>query len=487
MVYGNKIVGIRTGESFFLQRTYLSVPSDRTVSSVQLIVKGTASVANNAALFSSSITTATSVYGQIFDNGAATGVARFQVNVPIASTHSYVVMDPGVLNTQILWTAVKFGFAQNQISLQYVVAGNNTPLSVSITAYAIVVNLQTNNVGAPISTAAQVITLVNSDLIAGALVQGVNATGSTGAGIVVAVAPTFLAFGEMGTTDFIANGSYYYEIILNISDGSQVEFENGTISTVAFNSQVSKVTTISQAGASQTNSPRFDNIINSYVDSALDVFRQLRVWDMHARRSGNDEYNLVTPYRNWNTSFVPEVYDSNDMLIPPNLVTVDYANGSFRVDGDPGYEDYFVTFRFDYFGVPTLQAFLNWTLQELNVAGAANRYVTNYSTVDAAPENWDGPLTFGVLAKAFQKLSTDSGLWNTFLIWTDGQAGQTLARETAQSYNETLNELKQGLKWGRFLARPTSQFYLFETVGFGFFMYAGSKFRELELNKMGAM
>lgn len=98
-------------------------------------------------------------------------------------------------NNDLTWTTVKRGLAQNSVTIRYVVAGNSTPLSVSVTGTAITVNVATDGGGAATSTATAVKNAVNAHATAGNLVQGANATGNDGTGVVTALSVTSLAGG----------------------------------------------------------------------------------------------------------------------------------------------------------------------------------------------------------------------------------------------------------------------------------------------------
>ncbi len=86
--------------------------------------------------------------------------------------------------------------AGNAVTVAYAVAGNNTALSVDVTASAITVNVATDGGGAATSTAAQVRDAVNGDDEAAALVTAENASGNDGTGVVTALAATPLAGGQ---------------------------------------------------------------------------------------------------------------------------------------------------------------------------------------------------------------------------------------------------------------------------------------------------
>lgn len=87
----------------------------------------------------------------------------------------------------------------NSVRVRYVVAGANTPLSVSVSGNDITVNVATNGSSAATSTAAQVATAVNGNASASALVTAENAPGNDGTGVVTALAYTSLT----GGTDYV--------------------------------------------------------------------------------------------------------------------------------------------------------------------------------------------------------------------------------------------------------------------------------------------
>jgi len=76
---------------------------------------------------------------------------------------------------KLTFTAVAPGSAGNGITINLVLAGNNTPLSITVIGLAITVNIATNGIGQDISTGQDVVDLVNSTPAAAALV---TATGT---------------------------------------------------------------------------------------------------------------------------------------------------------------------------------------------------------------------------------------------------------------------------------------------------------------------
>lgn len=101
------------------------------------------------------------------------------------------------------------------VTIAYVVAGNNTPLTVAVVGRAITVNVATDGGGAATSTAAQVRDAINSNTAAAGLVFASNAAGNDGTGVVTALAATALAGGVVkvtAATDTIGQREFHLRI-----------------------------------------------------------------------------------------------------------------------------------------------------------------------------------------------------------------------------------------------------------------------------------
>lgn len=98
-------------------------------------------------------------------------------------------------NNAIRWTAKNTGVPGNGITIDIVVAGASTPLTVDVDGNAITVNVATNSGSAATSTAAQVMAAVAEHDTASQLVSTANEGASSGAGVVVDEGPTALAGG----------------------------------------------------------------------------------------------------------------------------------------------------------------------------------------------------------------------------------------------------------------------------------------------------
>lgn len=99
----------------------------------------------------------------------------------------------GTGNAQSWFFARTPGTGGNAITIRYVVAGANTPLSVSVAGNAITVNVATNGSSAAISTAHEVNRAIDFDVNAAPLVWAYREAGSDGTGVVSAVGATALS------------------------------------------------------------------------------------------------------------------------------------------------------------------------------------------------------------------------------------------------------------------------------------------------------
>lgn len=99
-------------------------------------------------------------------------------------------------NNALTWTSNLDGVLGNKISIRLVNPNaNSQALAVSVVDQAISVSLATNGSGAITTTAAQLKTAIEANAAADALVTLANTGASTGAGVVAALATTFLAGG----------------------------------------------------------------------------------------------------------------------------------------------------------------------------------------------------------------------------------------------------------------------------------------------------
>lgn len=127
----------------------------------------------------------------------------------------------GIVGTdRIAWRAIQSGAAGNAVSVELVVSGNDTPLSVEVLGLAITVNLATDGAGDPVSTADQVVAAVVGSPEASALVTA----GTQETGIVQAAASANLS-GGMDAMDTLKvraadEGTWGARLSVQVEDGS---------------------------------------------------------------------------------------------------------------------------------------------------------------------------------------------------------------------------------------------------------------------------
>jgi hypothetical protein len=121
---------------------------------------------------------------------------------------------------RIAWRAIQPGVAGNAVSVELVVAGNDTPLSVEVLGQAVTVNLATDGAGDPVSTADQVVAAVTGTPEAAALVTA--ETQDTG---VVQTAAAANLSGGMDALDTLKvraadEGTWGDRLSVQVEDGS---------------------------------------------------------------------------------------------------------------------------------------------------------------------------------------------------------------------------------------------------------------------------
>jgi len=134
---------------------------------------------------------------------------------------AFATLTTGTASTnRITWRARNAGTIGNSVTVALVKSGNNTPLSVSVTNQAITVNLATDASGNQVSTCAQVVSAVNGNTSASALVIAT----AVDAGVVAAVAASALSGGldTMPSMMILATseGKWGNNISVETSDGT---------------------------------------------------------------------------------------------------------------------------------------------------------------------------------------------------------------------------------------------------------------------------
>ena len=256
------------------------------------------------------------------------------------------------------------------------------------------------------------------------------------------------------------------------------------------------------ADACVTVGGRASLIIDGFLDAILGDYRQLKVWDEHARRMANDPFKLRLTYEYINHFTTPEVYDGQNQLVDFSLVNFDFRNGWFSVFNDDGNQDYFCTYTFNFFPETILRMYMQQTVLNINFVGvgAGGGYLTYYTTLESTPASWDGLIALGAAALAWKRLATNGVLWRNFLIF-DGDVGEGIeapggaaamqaANDAATYYQGLFDSYAAATKFDRFVIPPTEIWEVFATTGFGSYgnigtqnQVWGSKFRGLTINK----
>lgn len=242
---------------------------------------------------------------------------------------------------------------------------------------------------------------------------------------------------------------------------------------------------MSNATPSATGKARTDRLVNAYLDTILHDFRQVRVWEEHAKRTGDDLLTLSLTYKPINElATTNEIWRFDNTRVLDTDVTWDHNNSSFTVSGDDGNQDYFATYTFTFFSNAELINLLNLTVQEVNLASDAGLHVTTYESIEDTPTYWDAPIVFGAAAKAFRRLQTETAFWHNRLIWADGTEGPNLAVASADYYQSLFDKAAVNTKRIRYLAAATDAWLIFRNVGFGFFNPNSPKFRGMVVNRL---
>jgi hypothetical protein len=126
--------------------------------------------------------------------------------IKLGAVYANVLIAPvGATNNALIFTAVQSGSQGNNITIRYADPNaSNSPISVSVSDYAITVNLATDYTGRVVSTADEVKNAINMDPAASALVTA--ASSGAGYGYVRSITPTNLRGG--------LDSQRYYEVAI---------------------------------------------------------------------------------------------------------------------------------------------------------------------------------------------------------------------------------------------------------------------------------
>lgn len=146
--------------------------------------------------------TFTAVSGDLANNAAAVQQdqdGKYVAFPLLGAIQASYTTNVGIANADLKFTALAAGNGGNSIRIRYAIAGNNTPLTVSVSTLDITINLATSAGGAATSTANQILAAVQASSPASALVTVALAPGNTGVGVpLVGFALTNLGGGTNG-------------------------------------------------------------------------------------------------------------------------------------------------------------------------------------------------------------------------------------------------------------------------------------------------
>lgn len=235
-----------------------------------------------------------------------------------------------------------------------------------------------------------------------------------------------------------------------------------------------------------TGSARKDNIIDSMLSLKLERFRQLHVHDEEINYGPNSLQSIWFP---WLVD-APLKSTRNGLKVGTDaaagsLTLNDFEFGKFDVDPvlDRG-ESLYISYYFDYFPDPVLDAFLEISVDIINAADPG----TNY-TIDNMPAKWDGAIAEQAYIMALEKLLLDDLLWKTRLIFADPDSVVGQLEAAMSGSKERLNDVVlPALKKEPYVSSPTWVYYDAIRMGGGRSSYHGQfvgygKTRGIRINR----
>jgi hypothetical protein len=185
-------------------------------------------------------------------------------------------------NNDLVFTAARGGAWGNSIQIQYLDPGGvSSTLALEVQGFLLVVTLG-RAASAIVTTAQQIMDLINSDLDAQALVSAALAAANDGTGVVTALAATSLAGGSFGTTLPAAiNG--------DATNGHYVRGNDGRVVVRAISSDGStRTVTFKRAPTLQGGVPAADEVISVPAGATVEMgpfatseFDQNRLHDLY--------------------------------------------------------------------------------------------------------------------------------------------------------------------------------------------------------------
>jgi len=227
------------------------------------------------------------VAGQSTPLSVTVSVKDITVNIATDAGVSAFLETAQGSNKDLRFTADVVGVGGNDIRVAYVTAGMLTPLSVDVSMNDITVNLETDAGGVAISTAEEIRDAVNADMDAAALVTAAFKTGQDGTGVPVAFALTNLATGAAGAATSTANQ------VLAAVNANQ-EANNLLTATLAAGSDGTSVVVAIGFTALATGSDGGSISTADQVHDALLAILEVRELITVALKTGNNGEGIVT-------------------------------------------------------------------------------------------------------------------------------------------------------------------------------------------------
>lgn len=216
----------------------------------------------------------------------------------------------------------------------------------------------------------------------------------------------------------------------------------------------------------------YNTLIDGYLTPRLMSFRQIHIHDEPADLSPEDRLTWSVTWGNWLQDAPLRVRKNGQLLASGGLSSIDYVHGTFKAGAVSTSADLKpkdtveVTYWFDYFTCPVLEAFYNAAVQIVNATAVGSN---TFYTVTTAPISWYGVLTDLAFAQCMEKMLLDYDLWRYRLLFAIGpnevETGggdivnqlQTLKTNAEERANKTMDNEK--FKCGNYLSAPTATYY----------------------------
>lgn len=219
---------------------------------------------------------------------------------------------------------------------------------------------------------------------------------------------------------------------------------------------------------------RLSSIIDNILSPRLLTFRQITLHDVPATLMP-DRQTWKVDFGNWLEDFPVELRKNGEKIGLEAVDDVDFEYGTFKIDstdvgpdGRPR-DTVEVTYQFDYFPAPVLEALVKNALMTVNTGAVGS--LTNYDYEKSfPPAQWDGVVSDIAFAMCMERLLLDYDLWKYRLIFAispndnDGpgandvvQQIETLKKNAEERAARTLENPK--FKSSNYVAAPTSAYY----------------------------